>query len=282
MRLSILGLAIALFASTAVLRLSAEGDVIILDYHSFLGSGRSSLDYSLADMGAQLDHMRELGYKFVTLDDAIAGRVQGTANIAITIDDGNRSDYEAYKRVFEERGIKPELFIYPFVVGRTTFALMPEQLQELARDGCGVGAHGFFHEYMSAKAYERDPGKVMIEVKRPAPALRKLLGRRPQLFAYPFGYGCPPVEEALREAGYEWAFTAGDTIVPVDFSDPKLDHYAVPRTIVYHWNRTRIFSYLAARQGLTLKVAKPASLTVASATAKQPTGATTANAAATR
>ena len=250
MRRSILSLTIALFACAAGARLWAAGEAVILDYHSFLGSGRSSLDYSLADMGAQLDRIRALGYTFVSLDDAIAGRIEGTANVVITIDDGNRSDYEAYKRVFEERGIKPELFIYPFPIGRSRHALTPEQLRELAGDGCGIGAHGFFHEYMTARAYERDPGKVMMEVRRPAPALQKLVGARPRLFAYPFGFGCPPVAQALREAGYDWAFTAGDKIVSVDFSDPKLDHFNVPRTIVYHWNRAQIFSYLAARQGL--------------------------------
>ncbi|MDA8427252.1 MAG: polysaccharide deacetylase family protein [Treponema sp.] len=250
MRRSIISLTIALFACAAGIRLWAGGEVIILDYHSFLGSGSSSLDYSLADMGAQLDRIRALGYTFVSLDDAIAGRIEGTANVVITIDDGNRSDYEAYKRVFEERGIKPELFIYPFPIGRSRHALTPEQLKELAGDGCGIGAHGFFHEYMTARAYERDPAKVMMEVTRPAPALRKLVGERPRLFAYPFGFGCPPVSQALREAGYDWAFTAGDKIKSVDFSDPRLDHFNVPRTIVYHWNRAQIFSYLATRQGL--------------------------------
>ncbi|MGO8694966.1 MAG: polysaccharide deacetylase family protein [Rectinemataceae bacterium] len=234
-------------SAIAVSTLWASGEVIILDYHSFLGTGRSSLDYPLTDMEVQLDRIRSLGYRFVSLDDAIAGRVEGKANVAITIDDGNRSDFEAYKNVFEERGIKPELFIYPFVIGRNKHALTPEQLRELAQDGCGVGAHGFFHEYMSAKAYGSNPKKVMMEVTRPGPALQKLLGERPLLFAYPFGEGCPTVEQALRDAGYEWAFTASDKIRAVDFADPNLDHFNVPRTIVYHWNRERIFRYLADR-----------------------------------
>ena len=227
--------------------LSATGQVVILDYHTFIGNGKSGLDYTLADLGAQLDRMISLGYRIVSLDDAIAGKVEGRANIVITIDDGNLSSYAACKEVFEVRGIRPELFIYPFIIGRNRHALSPTQLKELADDGCGVGAHGFYHEYMTAKAYAKDPWKVMIEVTRPAPALERLLNTRPRLFAYPFGVGCPQVERALRDAGYEWAFSASDKLSEVDFSDPVLDHYNVPRTIVYHWNRDKIFSYLAAR-----------------------------------
>ena len=226
---------------------AAAGQVVILDYHTFLGNGTSSLDYTLADLAAQLDHIAALGYRIVDLDDAIAGRIEGKANVVITIDDGNRSDYAAYENVFKVRGIKPELFIYPFIIGRNKHALTPEQLKELASDGCGVGAHGFYHEYMTAKAYAHDPNKVMIEVTRPAPALQRLVGGRPILFAYPFGFGCQPVEDALRDAGYQWAFTASDKVSAVDFSDPGLDHFNVPRTIVYHWNRANIFKFLEQR-----------------------------------
>ena len=240
-------LTVALLFVSLGLPLSASGKVIILDYHTFLGSKRSSLDYSLQELGAQLDHITSLGYHFVSLEDAIAGRIEGDDNVAITIDDGNRSDFEAYEHVFASRGIKPELFVYPFIVGRSPHALTPEQLKSLSEAGCAVGAHGFFHEYMSESAYRKDPRKVMMEVTRPAPALERITGLRPTLFAYPFGNGCPEVEDALRDAGYQWAFSAGDKPKVVDFSDPALDHFNVPRVIVYHWNREQIFSFLAKR-----------------------------------
>lgn len=247
MRPAFIRLGLAALVLSSALAAGAAGQVVILDYHTFLGSANSSLDYTLADLGDQLDRIAALGYRFVSLDDAIAGRVEGKANIVITIDDGNHSIYAACKKVFEARGIKPELFIYPFIIGRDRYALTPDQLKELDGDGCGVGAHGFYHEYMTAKAYERDRGKVMIEVTRPGPALDRLVGRQPTFFAYPFGVGCRPVEDALRDVGYQWAFSASDKVSEVDFSDPGLDHFNVPRTIVYHWNKKAIFKFLEQR-----------------------------------
>jgi peptidoglycan/xylan/chitin deacetylase (PgdA/CDA1 family) len=222
-------------------------EVVILDYHSFLGNGKSSMDYSDDDLGVQLDRIASMGYRFVALADAIAGRVEGRANVAITIDDGNHSVYKTYKRVFSVRGIKPDLFIYPSVIDREKHSITLEQLRELAAAGCGIHAHGYYHEYMTPKAYAKDPKKVLVEVERPGPALEKMLGFRPRTFAYPFGVGSPEAKAALAAAGYAWAFLADDKVRPVAFADPELDRFAVPRTIVYRWNRAAIMKALEDR-----------------------------------
>jgi hypothetical protein len=237
----------ACLALCAASPLAAAGEVVILDYHSFLGNPKSSMDYSLEALAAQMDEIKALGYEFVRLEDAIAGRIEGKANLVLTIDDANHSVYRAFKEVFEPRSILPELFVYPAPIGKSRFFLAPERLVELAAAGCGIGAHGYYHEYMTKKAWMRDGAKVEAEARRPGPALERILGRKPLLFAYPFGVGSPAAEALLREAGYEWAFLAGDTVVGVDFSDPDLERYAVPRAIVYHWNREAIMKALAAR-----------------------------------
>jgi poly-beta-1,6-N-acetyl-D-glucosamine N-deacetylase len=227
--------------------LAANGEVVILDYHTFLGHGQSSIDYSMEEFGAQLDRIAAMGYKFVSLEDAIAGNIEGKANVVITIDDGNHSTYHAFIEVLKPRGIKPELFIYPAIVDRRHFALTSDQIRELQDDGCGIGAHGYYHEYMTEKAWESNPDKVRIEFEKPGAALERITGKRPALFAYPFGVGSPQAEEGLKAQGYEWGFSADDKIVPVRFDDPELPRYAVPRTIVYHWSVPIVMRHLAAR-----------------------------------
>jgi peptidoglycan/xylan/chitin deacetylase (PgdA/CDA1 family) len=219
--------------------LTAEGKVVILDYHTFLGNGKSNIDYSEKELGEDLDAMTAMGYKFVSLDDAIAGKIEGSANIVITIDDGNHTIYPAVKHVFEPRGIKPFLFVYPAIVkGHVRYALTPEQLKELAADGCGVGAHGYHHNPVTDKAWEKDPKDFMHEIKLPGPALAQILqGPQPTKFAYPFGVYSKRAQEALGDAGYTWAFAADGNVVQVSFDDPALDHMAVPRTITYRYNR---------------------------------------------
>jgi len=247
MRKNLLIAALFLSAALAATRLQAESQVVILTYHTFLGSKTSSLDFSTDELAKQMDELSALGYRFVSLDDFRSGRLQGKANILVTIDDGNRSDYPAYTKVFARRGIRPVLFAYPGIIGRTKFALTREQLKKLADSGCDIGAHGYYHEYLSAKAFARNRAKCLIEIERPARALGSIVGKPIRTFAYPFGESSPEAEELLAKQGYEWAFTAIDHLSPVDLGAASLDHYAVPRTIVYHWNFPLILSGLAKR-----------------------------------
>jgi peptidoglycan/xylan/chitin deacetylase (PgdA/CDA1 family) len=229
----LIGVALLQFA------LAAEGKVVILDYHTFLGTGVSNIDYSEKELAEDLDTMTAMGYKFVSLDDAIAGKIEGTANIVITIDDGNHTIYHAVKHVFEPRGIKPFLFVYPAIVkGHVRYALTPEQLKDLAADGCEVGAHGYHHNPITDKAWDKDPKDFMHEIQLPGPALAKILNApAPTMFAYPFGVFSKRAQDELTKAGYTWAFAADGNVVQVSFDDPKLDRMAVPRTITYRYNR---------------------------------------------
>lgn len=221
--------------------------VVILDYHSFLGNETSNIDLSLEELAAQLDSMSALGWTFVSLQDAMAGRITGTRNLAVTIDDGNHSVYRAWKEVFQPRGIRPFLFVYPAVIlGGKDFALTGAQLRQMAAAGCGVGAHGYHHNPVSDKAWIRDPEDFMMEIRKPAGGIERITGTRPLAFAYPFGVFSTRAEEALAAEGYLWAFAADERIVPVAFSDPRLDHMAVPRTIVYRYIRPIIIRQLKA------------------------------------
>ena len=227
------------------LPLAAAGKVVILDYHTFLGNGKSNIDYSEKELAEDLDELTAMGYKFVSLDDAIAGRIEGKANIVITIDDGNHTVFPAFKDVLEPRGIKPYLFVYPaIVVGHVRYALTPEKLSSLVQAGCGIGAHGYYHNPVTDKAYAKDPKGFMTEIKRPGPVLAKILGATPTMFGYPFGVYSKRAEDELAAAGYSWAFAADDKVRQVSFDDPTLDRMAVPRTITYRYQRKTLLKML--------------------------------------
>jgi peptidoglycan/xylan/chitin deacetylase (PgdA/CDA1 family) len=222
--------------------LAAGNEVLILAYHSFLGSGTSSLDFSPAELARQLDDFTALGYRFVTWRDILEGRVEGKQNILVTIDDGNHSVSEAFTHVFAPRGIKPMLFVYPAVIGKMKYALSREDLRTLSDAGCDIGAHGYFHEYLTVNAFATDKAKCLIEIERPAKAISAMIGKPVMAFAYPFSMSSPEAEVLLGKNGFEWAFIAGNALEPVDFSSSSLDHRAIPRTIVYRWNLKSILA----------------------------------------
>jgi len=220
--------------------------VVILDYHTFLGKKGDNLDFSPAELASQLDAMSALGYRFVSLEDAIAGRIAGRGNIAITIDDGNHSVYQACREVLLPKGIRPTLFVYPAIVlSRLAYALAPEELTGLIRDGCIIGAHGYNHNPVSDKAWEKSRKSYWNEIALPAQAIAGITGSVPVIYAYPFGKASARAEKDLAEADYEWAFTADADFGPVDLAAPGLDHMAAHRTIVYRWNYPKILKALA-------------------------------------
>ena len=247
MRKTIIAAVLCLGIGLATPLFALDSEVVILTYHSFLGSGTSSLDFSIAEFAKQLDDFSALGYHFVSMSDILSGSVTGRNNILVTIDDGNHSVAKAYTEVLAPRSIRPALFIYPSVIGRSKFSLTREVLRKLSDDGCDIAAHGFYHEYLTPKAFAANPAKCRIEIERPAKAIADITGKPVLTFGYPFGVGSPEAERLLADQGYTWAFLAGNTLAPVDFSSTSLDHYAVPRTIVYRWNIKFILASLAKR-----------------------------------
>jgi hypothetical protein len=162
--------------------------VVILDYHTFLDSKTSNIDFSLEEFASQLDAMKAMGCNFIGMEDFVTGNYKGRNNVLITIDDGNHSVYKACKEVLDPRGIRPVLFVYPAVVlGHVRFAIKEDQLRELAAEGYVVGAHGYHHNPLSNKALAKDPKDFDHEIRLPGPALERLLGFSPLYFAYPFG-----------------------------------------------------------------------------------------------
>jgi len=233
-------------AGSAAARESSE--FVILDYHTFLGDGKSNIDFSLEELAAQLDRLSADGFRFVRLEDALAGRIEGKANVVVTIDDGNHSVYKACKEVFEPRGIKPYLFVYPAIVeNRVRYALTADQLAELAADGCGIGAHGYNHSSLSEEAWAKDYVQYGRELRLPGPALRRLTGVAPTAYAYPFGIKSARAAAALPGYGYEYAFVADDFLHPVRPGDPALDRMALPRTIMYRYNRGIVIKAMVKR-----------------------------------
>jgi peptidoglycan/xylan/chitin deacetylase (PgdA/CDA1 family) len=221
-----------------------EGKTVILCYHTFSGTLNSSLDFSIEELKEHLAAYRAKGYSFLNLDDFINGKNISEKNIVITIDDGHHTVKAAWENVFKPQGIKPALFIYPNVIGRTEYSLSRENLKALYDSGLFIGAHGYYHEFLTQKAFEADYSKAASEIIRTGPAIEKITGLKPETLAYPFGAGSPEAEKLLVKYGYKFAFTAVSGIEMLEHPVIKEKPYSIPRTIVYKWNYKTILKSL--------------------------------------
>ncbi len=221
----------------------AKDGVIILTYHSFLNNGTSGLDFSLEEFRGQMEQFKLMGFRFVSLAEVCNNQIHGNKNIVITIDDGHRTAYNAYFEVLKKLNIKPVLFVSAYAVTKHHYFLTKEQFSALVKEGCEIGVHGYYHNYMNSSAYAKDPSSVLTEAQAPGPVMKALLGYQPGFFAYPFGACCPESVLAVSHAGYRWAFLADEEIHFI-FPDEITDWFTVPRTIVYRWNLAQIYKAL--------------------------------------
>lgn len=214
----------------------AAGDqVFVLCYHSFHGNGRFEYDVSLKDLGSQMDELAGRGFRFVTYADLLEGKITGAKNVLIVVDDGNQSVYQAYREVFEPRGIRPVLGIYPNVIGKKSYALTWDQLTELSRAGCDIAGHGYYHLLLSRKLYEEDGQAFIREIRLSKQTLEERLGVKVASFVYPSGASSEAAKRLLKETGYECAFTIrwGRVLAPLGSNQ---DPYELPRYMVTSGN----------------------------------------------
>jgi peptidoglycan/xylan/chitin deacetylase (PgdA/CDA1 family) len=237
-RLAVLMLAVLISAACIPpINAFAESSVSVLCYHSF--HDRKKMDpfcFTLDELSSHISQLEKEGFKFVSVKDVVYGRITGTKNVLITVDDGNRSVYEAYQKVFRPHGIRPLLAIYPnIIIHKKTYALTWEQLAELANSGCDIAAHGYFHLKINKKLYDKNPDYFKKEIFLSKKVLEEKLNRKIFIFVYPFGLRDDMTIKALKEAGYQYAFTIdkGKINEPVAIGGDKvfeLPRYMVTRT----------------------------------------------------
>ena len=212
---------------------AADQKVFVLCYHTFLGNKRFGGDISMQEFRSQLDYFQSKGFHFVSYADLLKGSATGTRNLLLVIDDGNQSAYPAYKEILKPRHIKPMFAIYPSIIGKKSYALTWEQLEELSKDGCDIAAHGYYHELVNQKFYDRDKKGFLKEIYGSKETLEKKLNIKVTAYVYPNGVRADMAKKTLKEAGYSYAFTItwGPVLSPLSLNkDPyELSRYMIWR-----------------------------------------------------
>jgi peptidoglycan/xylan/chitin deacetylase (PgdA/CDA1 family) len=220
-----------------------ENRALVLCWHTFLGKPSVYTDFSLAEFGSQLDDIRALGYRFVSVEDFLDGRIRGRKNVIVTIDDGHRTVPAAIHKVLEPRGIPPTIFVYPAVLGTTAFAMSDTVLASLAAEGVDVGAHGYHHLQVTETLFKDDPKAFMDEIYKSKRKSEALSGKFVLAYAYPYGVLSPRTKSEVRKAGFSAAFAVKPGFV---YARQALnDEFELPRIVVTRETWKDIAAFLA-------------------------------------
>lgn len=188
----------------------------VLYYHRvgpFRGGAPRKMNVPPAQFRAQMEHLRDRGYAFVTLDEVMQGPPARCC--AITFDDGYRDCLEHALPVLAELRIPATFFIVAGAVGgRDTWYRGEEgimgwdEIDSLARSGHAIGSHTMSHPALTSVDGQRARSEIVDSKK----ALEDRLGVPIRHFAYPQGKNSPELRALVRDAGYAagWATKSGD------------------------------------------------------------------------
>ena len=197
--------------ATAADRLGLLQVPLILMYHRVAEVAENPLCVTPRRFAEQMIWLKRHGLRGVgvgTLVDAMrAGRQRGL--VGITFDDGYVNLVEAVLPELLQHGFGATMFICSGLLGRTSnwddvppWPLMPaDQVRELAAAGMEIGSHTVTHFRMAGA----DADQLKAEVSESRTSLGELIGAPVRGFAYPYGSMDEAAQQAVRDAGYDYA-----------------------------------------------------------------------------
>ena len=181
----------------------------VLLYHGLYADrseirGKPAREYvSRDDFSRQVRWMQEEGYALIPVRECRKRRELGESllrTVALTFDDGKRSDLTLAAPLLLEVGVKATFFIIPRWLDRPNI-MGPEAVRELSDMGMEIGSHSLTHPFMTSLTEEERVSEA-TDSKR---FLEDLVGGEVESFSYPHGAADGRVREAVARAGYSSA-----------------------------------------------------------------------------
>ena len=206
-RRCVLGLVGAVAALPAALPASAGNSAVVFMYHRFGETTLPSTNTTIAQIEAHIDTLKSGKFTVLPLPRIVAAirekRDLPDRTIGLSVDDAFLSLYKEGWPRLREAGLPFTLFVATDAIDRRFGNYMSwEQIRELASAGVTIGSQTASHPHMPLLS----PGENAAELARSNARFEKELGRRPNLFAYPFGEMSRAVRTEVGKAGFVAAF----------------------------------------------------------------------------
>lgn len=206
----------------------------ILCYHGVGTPAWGVNDLSPERFAAQLELALVLGYRFVSLDEAIGRRPP--KSLAVTFDDGLASVAKNAAPILRKMGVPFTVFVVSeWADGRHPFGdgvvMGWGDLQRLVDAGAAIGSHSLSHPNFSRISLA-EATRQLCESRE---TIASRLGTIPRAFAIPFGRSSdwtPVAAELAVQAGY--------TVILAQSEDSRPPG-TIPRTFVARSDNRRTF-----------------------------------------
>ncbi len=202
------GISLVVFVATMIGRFLARlvgvtpaGSCVVLYYHSVPES-------QLEKFARQLDALMRNATPIAVDKSVVVAK--GARLAAVTFDDGFENFFQHAMPELEKRRIPVAMFVIADALGKAFGPLgRAEQVMSLAQlralpvDLVTIGSHTSTHPFLPSTKEE----DMLRELAGSRAKLEKLLGRKIELFSFPFGGFSERLIELCRAAGYRRVFT---------------------------------------------------------------------------
>jgi len=194
------------FDKNAVMLPSGKS-VPILMYHSIAYEKDNPVRLPIENLEEQFKYLKDNGYYTITLTDLYNYFMTDTPipekSVVLTFDDGYVDNYTAMLPVLKKYNFKATIFVITGAIDKSANYLTSSQLIEMERYGVDIESHTVSHENLKDISKDKQL-ETLIKSKED---LEKMLNKKVNFFAYPFGGYTKTSIEAVREAGYTMAIT---------------------------------------------------------------------------
>lgn len=156
----------------------------------------------------QLSYLRDQGYKVIRLE-ALDRVLKGTETldpkpVALTFDDGYEDFYTQALPILKEFNFPVTLFtVAGFLDNPSGRYLSTNQLKEITQTGLvTIGVHSYTHPDLTKPRVNLN--KEIVEAKS---KLEEIVGKKLDLFAYPYGAYNSKIREEAKNAGFTLSFS---------------------------------------------------------------------------
>jgi peptidoglycan/xylan/chitin deacetylase (PgdA/CDA1 family) len=198
---------LAVPGGTVAAQQTAGSSAVVFMYHRFGETRYPTTNVTLQQFEAHIGELTTGGYTVLPLPDIIkalrGGRPLPERTVGISIDDAFLSVYaEAWPRL-KAAGLPFTVFVATDPVDQNTSGYMTwAQIREMAAAGVTIGGHSASHLHMPKASRQRN----LDELARAQGRFQEMLGRTPEIFAYPYGESSLKIQNMAKDQGFIAAF----------------------------------------------------------------------------
>lgn len=211
----------------------------IITFHS-IDDGLGPLSFPARGLRMLLEELEKAKTPVRALDDLLS---DSAAGVSLTFDDGLESVYSTALPILAEHNAVGHVFVVTGKIGgnsnwdgnqssASTFNVMNwDRLETVANCGLRIEAHTHHHPDLRKMNAEQ----IFTEMARADEEITARLGRKPEFFAYPYGY-FNDTARMIAKQRYRASVTTELALLP-----SQLDLSAIPR-IDSHYLRSRVLT----------------------------------------